>query len=316
MVSISPTSTGTTISSGDGSGTHSAILNVIQTISYFNLLESVIARNNKKQKDKPEPISKDIAKDGDESSIKPTEAAEPIDVVWEKEPQIQLPEKVQKRLQPSDPGMLAEKVPEPPIDPYGIAIADKEDLRVKIRIGEYFVEDRYPNLPERLEALPAVKQESLAAAMVGGLPAEPVSIEVINDLDKSFAFEADSRQNRGWEANQGSLHVSSVAMREELERQNSPGAVKIRRTMEEAFGDKEPHVYPGSQYDVYSGYDSVIVVGPKGLVKDVVELDKLGEAGIEANQILKNEEAREAIADYRIFSTASIHRNQQRELTP
>lgn len=294
------------------------MLNMIRTIGYINLLESVIKRN--KPKDPKDP------KGSDTSAIKLTEAAsgdiakagaaEPIDVVWEAEPQNQLPEKVQQRLQPSATGMLMEQDPKPPIDPYSIAVADKEELMVKIRIGEYFVEDRYPNLLERLEALPAVKQKSLETAMVGGLPAEPVSIAVKNDLERSFTFEADSRQNRGWEAAQGSLHVSSVAMKEELERQNSPGAAKIRRTMEEAFGDKEPHVYPGTQYDVYSGYDSVIVVGPKGLVKDVVELDELGEAGIEANQILRNEEAREAIADYRIFNTPSIHRNQQRELTP
>ena len=168
--------------------------------------------------------------------------------------------------------------------------------------------------------MPEEKKQALGTAMAGNLPSENVSIQVQDEFGRQSQFFASTESNQGWQiVGEPSVHLSAQDMQQELTRQQSPGAQKIKETMNELSPGGEPHIFSGQNLVVYSDSDEVIVLDKeRGIVRDAVRLETIGNQGQQAVR----EATREAAAAFNVGGSAAkgiaprTKIPKQRQLTP
>jgi hypothetical protein len=295
MADIRVNSQGNDITDGDGSGINAGILDVIRTIRYVTLVWAIEEKVEKSNQQRTDQLASDL-----QEITRAIKGRDIIDVEWEDTQQKQFAATEQKLLTSRDSEI---QVQSRPLIIEEQAIPKREDVHVEIQVGAFRVADSYLNLEKRLNDLTIEQRESLRIAAAGGLPEEAVIIQVTDTRSRNFTFSADSEHNSGWVSDRpGSLKFSSQEIKEELSRQDSSGVLKIRDTMREAFDNEdEPWIFRGERYTVLADADTVIVVGEKGLVKDVTELSDIGEKGWNVA-----EQIREASADFNSAGTVTV----------
>ena len=298
----------------EGSGTQSSLLSVLNAISYIGLMTAAIKnqdKENDKNKNKLPNKTVDPATEDNSEPISNTN----VEIVEEQRlltgsKQAQIEGREQGRLNPSPDKENGKIAP----------ISRKENLTVVVQVGDYRIEDRYQNLPDRLEEMPGHKKQALCAAISGNLPSENVSIRVQDEFSRQSQFSADTEENRGWQTiSEPSVQLSAQDMQQELTRQQSSGAQKIKETMKELSPDGEPHIFSGQTLVVYSDSDEVIVVDKeRGIVRDAVRLETIGNQG----QAAVRDATREAAAAFGVSGSEAkgvaprIKQPKQRQLTP
>lgn len=299
----------------DGSGTQSSLLSVLNSISYIGLMTAAIKNQDKDNNRGKRQLSDKTVNQADED-----DAGSGLEVnveIIEKEPhlltgseQAQIEGREQKRLKPSPDKENGRIAP----------ISRKESLTVVVQVGDYCIEDSYQNLPDRLEEMPEHKKQALGAAISGNLPSENVSIQVQDQFGGQSQFSADAERNQGWQTvSEPSVQLSAQDMQQELTRQQSSGAQKIKETMKELSPDGGPHIFSGQTLVVYSDSDEVIVVDKeRGIVRDAVRLEIIGNQGQEALR----DATREAAAAFGVSGSAAkgiaprTKTQKQRQLAP
>ncbi len=315
----------------DGSGTQSSLLSVLSSISYIGLMTAAIKnQDNDNNKGKRQLSDQTVSQaDGDNAgSVSGTDVeiieedqrlltgSEQVQIEGREQVQIEGREQVQiegreqKRLKPSPDRENGRIAP----------ISRKENLTVVVQVGDYYIKDSYQNLPNRLEEMPEHKKQALGAAMAGNLPSENVSIQVQDEFGRQSQFSANTEENQGWQAvGEPSGQLSAQDMQQELTRQQSSGARKIKETMQELSPDGGPHIFSGQSLVVYSDSDEVIVVDKEhGIVRDVVRLETIGNQG----QAAVRDATREAAAAFGVSGSAAkgiaprTKTQKQRQLAP
>ena len=297
-------STGTTLSGGEGSGTHSAILSALNAIRYLKLLKA-INDNKYKNREQPEAQSSQVEDD------------EPIDVDFE--------ENQQNLLEPAKQSAL----PEPRKQLVAGKIDRDDDLVVEVKVGDRFIKDRYSNIENGLQNnLKPDEKRALGIAMLGGLPDRDVSITTVNEADEAVRFDATSQKNSGWsvDTNASTLNVSAQEVDEQTQTQTDVATNNIRSVMKETFEGNGPHIVSGPRFTIMMDHNTVLVVeNDSNRVLDSVELDTVSgdvlKASQEVNGLNRADQAREALADYQplggaAISSTPIPRRKQKELTP
>jgi hypothetical protein len=207
MAQISTTSTGTTLSGGDGGGTHSAIMSVLSTIRYLKLLQAI---NNKSPEEEPKNEQPQDPNDLDEPvSI---EVKTPIEVEFTPDSPYALlagnnnaiEGKDQKRLASAPDGVTSKLLPVVPLETAVSQVTKDENLNVEVKIGDFYVTDTYPNIAKHLESISREHEESLSAALEGKRPKLPVDILASDNSGKRIRLRADSKQNQGWSVDSNS----------------------------------------------------------------------------------------------------------------
>lgn len=299
----------------EGSGTQSSLLSVLNAISYIGLMTAAIKNQDKDDNRGKRQLSDktvDPATEDNTGFISDTD----IEIIEEDQrllagsEQAQIEGREQKRLKPS-PDREDDRI---------APISRKENLTVAVQVGDYRIKDSYRNLPDRLEEMPEHKKQALCAAISGNLPSENVSIQVQDEFARQSQFSADTEENRGWQiVSEPSVQLSAQDMQQELTRQQSSGAQKIKETMKELSPDGGPHIFSGQTLVVYSDSDEVIVVDKeRGIVRDAVRLETIGNQG----QAAVRDATREAAAAFGVSGSAAkgvAHRTKrpkQRQLTP
>jgi len=297
-------STGTTLSGGEGSGTHSGILSALNAIRYLKILRAI--ENNKPRNRVIEP---EVPSDDDE----------PIDVEFEESqcPAVkQLASASQAALPESRKLLTAGDIDR------------DDDLLVKVGIGEQRIKDHYSNIEGRLQSLNLDQKRAVGIAMLGGLPDRNVSIEAMNETGEALRFEASSERNSGWSVGTkaSTLDISAQEMDEQLQKQDASAIKNIRGVINETFEGDGPHTVSGPRFTIAMDHNTVFVVeNDSGRILDSVELDTVSgdvlKASQEVNGQNRSDQAREALADYRalggaVVSATPVPRSKQQELTP
>ena len=167
--------------------------------------------------------------------------------------------------------------------------------------------------------MPMQKQQAIADALSGGIPEQTVSIKVKDEFDNQSEFFADTEQNRGWAiSNNPSENLSTQDIQEDLQRQKSSGAQKIKSTMQKLKPEGGPDMFRGQSLTVLTDGDEVIVVDRStGIIRDAERLDQIGNLGEQAVR----KSALEAAGSFGITGSAAKgiappKIQKQRELTP
>jgi hypothetical protein len=311
MAQISTTSTGTTLSGGDGGGTHSAIMSVLSTIRYLKLLQAI--NNNRALEEQPKSEQPQEPSDLDEPV--------PIEVEFKTEAPYALPERRKDAIEGKDQKLLA-SAPDgltpriPPIVPLETAVSQvtkDEDLNIAVRVGEFRIADAYPNVAKHLESMSREHKESLSAALEGRQPKLPVDIVASDNSGRSIRFEANSMQNTGWsvDSNSSTLNVSAEHINQEMAFQSSPVADKVRALSGEIFEGSGPHVIEGKSGDVkvLVADNLVVVVDGGNRVLDAVNISqKTGEIDNvfdSINGTTARQQGMEAVGDFQHLITRS-----------
>jgi hypothetical protein len=317
MAQISTTSTGTTLSGGDGGGTHSGIMSVLNTIRYLKLLQAI--NNNRAQEEQPNSEQPKETSDLDEPvSI---EVDVPIEVEFTTEAPYALLGKNTNAIEGKDrklltpaPDGLTPKLP--PIVPLATAVSQvtrDKDLNVAVRIGDFYVADAHPNIAKHLESMSREHEEALSTALEGKQPKLPVDIIASDNSGKSIRFGADSKRNQGWsvDSNSSTLNISAEHIDQQMAFQSSPVADKVRALFGEIFEGSGPHVIEGKSEDikVLVADNLVVVVDGGNRVLDAVKISqKTGEIENIFDSINGNtarEQGMEAAADFQHLVTQS-----------
>ena len=330
MAQISTTSTGTTLSGGDGSGTHSGIMSVLGAIRYLKLLQALNGSRNVQGGREPKSEEPKETSEGEKN--------DPIAVEVETEPQKALEGRDQNAIEGEEPKLLSSApdklVPQnPPVFPLKTAASQMmkdDDLIAKVRVGEFYVKDAYPQIERHLESMSKEQREALTTAMNGGYSRLPVDIEVTDKLERNIRFASGPAQNRGWniESGSSSLNIPAEQVEKQSTFQRSPDADRIRELSSEIFEGNGPHIIEGKETGLrILVADNLVVVvdGQTNRVLDSVEISqKTGEVKSiydEINGRTADDQAKEALADFghlvtqaKTTSAASKGKQKQREL--
>ncbi|MFK8185207.1 MAG: hypothetical protein AB8B99_17685 [Phormidesmis sp.] len=313
MAQLSSNSQGTLgIESG---GTQSALLHLVRDAGAYAImlaralreLEWRRARPVKQaqieQSDEPRASKVDIRQENDPFLLKEKSAA-------------QLAGTEQKKLAPGPEGEQSSMLP---LTPEDIGISPKKNLMVEIQIGNYYLKDSYPKLPQYFDKMPIPQRQALEIAMTGGTPPENVSIRVKDEFGNQAEFLADKEINSGWIVpDELSKTMSTQAIKQDLQRNKAAGVQKIRNTMRALKPEGGPDMFRGQSLTVLTDGDEVIVVDQHtGIIRDAERLDKIGNLGEQAVR----EAAREAAGAFGVAGGAGQgitqpNKQKQRELTP
>lgn len=323
MAQLSSNSQGTV--GVDGSGTHSSLLSVLNAVSYIGLMTAVIKNQDEDRSKNRRPLSDQTVDPAGEENIdsvlntdiRQIEADQPR-LTGSNRAQIEGREQKRLRQAPDGEGMSSalSLTTTGRIAP----ISRKEHLAVVVQVGDYCIKDSYQNLPSHFEKMPDDKRQALDAAMAGNFPSQDVSIQVQDEFGRQSQFFASTESNQGWQiVGEPSGQLSAQDMQQELIRQRSPGAQKIKQTMNELSLDDGPHIFSGQTLVVYSDSDEVIVIDKeRGIVRDAVRLETIGNQGQQAVR----EATREAAAAFDVSGSAAkgiaprTKTPKQRQLTP
>ena len=323
MAQLSSNSQGTV--GVDGSGTQSSLLSVLNAVSYIGLMTAVIKNQDEDKNKNRRQLSDKTVDPADEENI---DSVPDIDIRQIEEDQYRLAGSEQAQIEGREQNRLRQTPDEEDRSSSSrltatgriAPISRKERLAVVVQVGDYCMKDSYQNLPKHLEEMPEGKKQALCAAISGNLPSENVSIQVQDEFGRQSQFSANTEENQGWQTvSEPSVQISAQDMQQELTRQQSSGAQKIKQTMKELSPDGGPHIFSGQSLVVYSDSDEVIVVDKeRGIVRDAVRLETIGNQGQQAVR----DAAREAAAAFRVSGSAAkgiaprTKPPKQRQLTP
>lgn len=180
----------------------------------------------------------------------------------------------------------------------------REDLVVKVKIGDTVIKERSSHILRRMEALNFNDRKALAIAMEGGKPDQEVSITVEDDTGQNIEFKANSNENSGWTvpSKQSTTVVPQDEVIEESNRQNTSSNRSIKAVMNEAKPEDDTFVVHGNSYSVLVTPEAVLVFDKNGLVRESVEIDivskKVESAADAVNGMTPEQQRREAVADF------------------
>ena len=308
-------STGTTLSGGDGSGTQSGIIAILQDIKNFRrnkgIKNSIDKLVNKKKEGEKEDSS--------------SESDDPIDVEFEEDQQNRLSKSEEhQRLSPVSKEQHSFPLSRRQLRKSEDSIEDREPILLDVQIGNLHIQEHYTEFDQLTDKLDLEQQEALNTALSGGLPDREVSISASTQDSESIRFIATPEANIGWHI-EGTEFVELTAdeIEKQLDIQDSQAVYDIKAVMHETFDGDGPHIVSGPNFTVAMDDDTVFVFESEtGRMVDVVEIDNISQEVVKASQVVngqtRNEQVREALADFEgaAIATAPTPSNKQRELLP
>ena len=301
----------------ESGGTQSATLQLLrETSAYATMLVRALRELERRQKEKD--------KDKEEQSEQDSKQSNQLSIRQEDDrPQLggrshaQVEGTEQRRLtpgedEPDDPSYK-------PLSAEEVGISRKDKLSADIHVGDYRIKGSYAELSDRWHDIPVQQQQAIATALAGDIPEQEVSIKVKDEFDNQSEFFADTAGNQGWKvSNNPAENLSTHDIEQDLQRQKSSGAQKIKRTMQSLKPEGGPDLFRGQNLTVLTDGDEVIVVDvSSGIIRDVDRLDEIGNRGEQAVQ----DSAIEAAGAFGIKGGAAqgipaSKAQKQRELTP